>query len=132
VASKGFDIGTEGLRDFRRYLRKLEPELDKQLAKESKAIIGRVAAEAKGNAPFLTGALGRSYRPFVTTRGAGIRSRLPYAGVHEYGGKISPRGTPIEIRRSLPITRAVEHNTDRIVDGFGDAVEQAADAAGWH
>jgi hypothetical protein len=52
--------------------------------------------------------------------------------VIEYGGTISPRGTDITIKRSEPVTRAVQRQTDTIVDAFGDAVERAADKTGWH
>lgn len=130
--AKDVAVHTEGWRELRRDLRKFEPEIDKQLRKNVGAIIGSsVVAAASAAAPRRTGALAASYRPFVTQRGAGVRSKLPYAAVHEYGGTISPQGTPITIRRSAPITRAVERLTDRIVDAIGDAVEQAADATGW-
>jgi hypothetical protein len=131
VARAGTTVNTDGLRDFRRDLRRLEPEVDKELRGELRDAVGKVAAIAALLAPRRTGTLARSYRPFVTQRTAGIRSTLPYAPVIEYGGTISPRGTDILIRRSEPVTRAVQRETDRIVDEFGDAVERAADQTGW-
>lgn len=130
--AKSFDVRTDGLREFRRDLKRLEPETDKQLRQELREVAAGVAAEASATAPRRTGRLAGSYRPFVTMRTAGIRSRLEYAGVIEYGGTISPKGTPIEIRRYEPITRAVERRTDRIVEQFSDAVERAAENVGWH
>jgi hypothetical protein len=128
---KDFAVKTEGLRQFRRDLKRLEPEVDKQLRKETREIAARVAVEAAATAPRRSGALARSYRPYVTQRGAGVRSRLPYAGVIEYGGTISPRGVPITIKRHAPVTGAIERQTERIVEAIGDAVERAADSAGW-
>jgi hypothetical protein len=130
-ARGGFEVRTEGLRDFRRDLKRMDPQLDKELRVELRDAVVKVTARAALLAPRRTGALAKSYRPFVTQRQAGIRSSLPYAPVIEYGGTISPRGTDIVIKRSEPVTRAVERETDEIVDAFGDAVERAADKTGW-
>jgi len=124
-------VGTDGLRELRRDLKKLDNDLAKGLTRELREEVAKVASEAGTLAPRLTGALADSYRPFVTARAAGIRSRLAYAPVHEYGGTISPRGADIVIKRSEPVTRAVIRQTDAIVDGFGDAVERSARKAGW-
>ena len=128
----GFAIETDGLREFRRDLKRLSPELDKELRGELKEAAGRVAREASTLAPRRTGRLAGSYRTSVTLRSASIRSRLPYAQVIEYGGTIEPKGAPIKIERSLPVTRAVLRQADRVVHEFGDAVERAADKTGWH
>jgi hypothetical protein len=131
MARQDFQVSTDGLRDFRRDLRRLEPEVDKELRKELRQAVAIVAARAASLAPRQSGTLARSYRPFVTQRSAGIRSSLPYAPVVEYGGEISPRGTPIRFARRLPVTTAAEQYADRLVDEFGDAVERAADRTGW-
>jgi hypothetical protein len=125
-------IQTRGLRDFRRDLKKLDRNLDKELRDEFKDIARDVTYEASLLAPRQTGALAASYKPFVTLKGAGVRSNLPYAPVIEYGGKIRPRGVDITIKRSAPVTRAVLRQQDRIVERSGDAVEDAARRAGWH
>jgi hypothetical protein len=124
-------VNTEGLREFRRDLKRLDPELDRQLRGELRDAVAKVAAQAALLAPRRTGTLAKSYRPFVTQRTAGIRSSLPYAPVIEFGGTISPRGTPITFRRAEPVTRAVMREADEIVESFGDAVERAADKTGW-
>jgi hypothetical protein len=131
MARGGFEVRTEGLRDFRRDLKRLDPQLDKELRDELKVAVTRVAVRAAATAPRRSGRLARSYRPFLTMRGAGVASTLPYAPVIEYGGTISPRGTPIKIRRYEPVTRAVEADANRIVEQFGNAVERAADRTGW-
>lgn len=128
----GVRIQADGLREFRRDLRKLDMETDVALRKELREAAGTIAHEASLLAPRRTGALAASYRPFTSLKGAGVRSKLPYAGVHEYGGVISPRGTDIRIRRSLPVTRAVIREQDAIVESLGDAIERAADRAGWN
>lgn len=129
--AKNFAVNTTGLREFRRDLKRIGPELDKELRVELREAVNTVAAQAAATAPRKTGRLAASYRPFVNLRTGGVRSRLPYAGVIEYGGTIRPRGTDITIRRYAPITRAVEQQTERIVEQFGDAVDRAAHRAGW-
>jgi phage gpG-like protein len=127
VARDGVTVSTDGLRDFRRDLRRLEPEVDKELRKELRQAVAVIAARAAQIAPRQSGALARSYRPFVTQRSAGIRSALPYAPVIEYGGTISPRGAEIRFAQRLPVTTAVEQYADRLVEEFSDAVERAWD-----
>lgn len=129
--AKVFAVRTEGLREFRRDLRRLDPALDRELRIELRESIIKVAAQAALLAPRRTGELAASYRPYVRQNAAGIRSALPYAPVIEYGGTIRPRGVPIEFKRSLPVTRAVLREADTIVESFGDAVERAADKTGW-
>jgi hypothetical protein len=127
----GFTVSTDGLREFRRDLKRLDPALDRELRGELRDAVVKVAARAALLAPRRTGALAKSYRPFVTQRSAGIRSSLPYAPVIEFGGTIAPRGTDITFRRAEPVTRAVMREADEIVESFGDAVERAADRTGW-
>jgi hypothetical protein len=111
---KDFDVHVDGLRDFRRDLKKTDAEAAKALQRELKEAVGRVSIEAAATAPRKTGTLARSYRPFTRGNIAGVRSPLPYAGVIEFGGTITPKGAPVLIRR------------------FGDAIEQAARRAGWN
>src|SRR5215216_402629 len=117
--AKDFAVRTEGLTELRRGLRRMAPEVNRQLTRELRTAVGIVVAEAAATAPRRTGALARSYRPFVRGTTAGIRSTLPYAGVIEYGGTISPRGTEIRIRRYQPVSRAVERQAGQIVEQFG-------------
>ena len=98
-------IDIKGMRQFRRDLKQLDNEVDKRLRGELREIAADVAAEAAVLAPRRTGALAASYKPFVTQRGAGVRSRLPYAPVIEYGGTIRPQGRA-DRDRSLPARHA--------------------------
>jgi hypothetical protein len=126
------EIRVDGLRQLRRDLKELGGTVDKGLTRQLRYEVGKVATEAGNLAPFDSGQLAASYRPFVTQRTAGVRSRLPYAPVIEYGGTIRPRGVDITFARSEPVTRAVLRTADEIVDGFTAAIERAARSAGWH
>lgn len=132
MASRDSGVRLEGFREFRRDLRKLEPEVEKQLRADVKVIAARIALEARGAAVKRTGKYAASIRPYVTAKGASIGSRLPQAGVLHFGGTIRPRGVDITITARPVISTAVDRQTDRIVDEMGDAIERAATRAGWH
>ena len=124
-------IHTEGLREFRRDLRKFAPEVDRVLRADINIAAGRVLIEARGDAPMRTGALARSLKKSVTVRGASIYSTLPYAGVVHWGGTITPRGVPIVFERTEYITKAVERHADTIEEDIANGVQRAALRAGW-
>ena len=121
-----------GFKEFRRDLKRLQPEAEKALRKDIKAAAGKVALAAQATAPRVTGAYAKSIRPYVTARGASVGSRLPQAGVLHFGGTIRPRGVPITFPARPVISLALDRQTDRIVDDLGDAIEQAARRVGWH
>jgi phage gpG-like protein len=125
-------VYVEGLREFRRDLKRLEPETAKLLRADLKVVGVRIAAEARSQAVQRTGAYARSIRPYVTARGVSVGSRLPQAGVLHFGGTIRPRGVPITFPARPVVSEAVDRNTDRLVNEIGDAVEQAARRTGWH
>jgi hypothetical protein len=127
-------VVVQGLREFRRDLKRLEPAVEKELRKDIKLVAARVAVEASAAARSFsrTGAFAASIRPYVSGTKAQIGSRLPQAGVLHFGGTIRPRGVPIVFKPRPVVSLAVDRNTDRIVDGIGDAVEQAALRVGWH
>lgn len=128
----GQGVRIEGLREFHRDLKKLEPEVAKDLRKDIKAAAKRVATQAAAAAPSVTGKYAKSIRPYVTVRGASVGSRLPQAGVLHFGGTIRPRGVPIVFPARPVVSDALDKQTDRLIDEFGDAVENAARRAGWH
>lgn len=127
-------VVVEGLKEFRRDLKRLEPEADKELRKDIKKVAAGVAVAASAGAQSFakTGAFARSIRPYVSGTKAQIGSRLPQAGVVHFGGTIRPRGVPIVFKPRPVISIVVDRETDRIVDGMGDAIEQAARRVGWH
>lgn len=124
-------VRVTGLRELRRDLKKLPGQSNRELSKELREAVLPVVVRAKALAPRRTGALVASLKPFALGTRAGVRSRLPYAPVQHWGGTISPLGTPIRIRRTEFITRAIDEMDDRIVDELGDAVERAAKKLGW-
>jgi hypothetical protein len=126
------EIRVEGLREFQRDLKRLEPETAKLLRADIRATAARVAVEARANAPRLTGRYAKSIRPYVTAKGVSIGSRVPYAGIVHWGGTIQPRGVPITFPARPVISDAVDHNADRLINELGDAVETAAHRTGWH
>ena len=128
----GVRVEVEGLAKLRRDLRRMQPAALKEIRGVLRDAAGVVAADAARNAPRLTGALAKSIRPGTSGNRAFVRSRLPYAGVHEYGGRISPQGTPISIKRSAFIARAIEAKQEQIVDELGDGIERVATKHGWH
>lgn len=131
MARGEYAVKVNGLAELRRDLRRLEPATLKEIQRTLKGAADVVAREAALLAPRRTGALAASYKPYTRGNRAGVRSNLPYAAVHEYGGTISPRGADILIRRSEPITRAVERQADTVVREIGDGIERAALQSGW-
>ncbi len=119
-------IQIEGLAQLRRDLRAIDAGLSRELNVELRQTVNIAARDAATLAPRRTGKLARSYKPFTRGNIAGVRSPLPYAPVNEYGGTIRPRGVPIDIRRSQPVSRAVERNADRIAEELGDRIEDLA------
>lgn len=119
-----------GLREFRRDLRKLDTEADKEL-REGIRDAARTTLD-RADVPVRSGALKRSLKISVTARQVSIYSLLPYAPVVHWGGEIEPRGVPIRFPRTEFITKAVEAGADRLVEDIGDSVERAAKRAGWH
>lgn len=125
-------VQVNGLREFRRDLRRMRPQVDKELLAAIKAGSEKVAITAGAMAPRRSGALAHSIRAYVSGPVASVGSPLPYAGVVHFGGVIRPRGTPILFRRNEFITQAIRDHADEIVEDIGDAVEDAARRAGWH
>jgi phage gpG-like protein len=127
-------VRVEGLRDFRRDLKRLEPEVEKLLRADIRLIAAGVATEAQVAARSFarSGAYARSIRPYASGMKAQVGSKLPQAAVLHWGGTIRPRGVPITFKPRPVISEALDRNTDRIVNRFGDAVELAARRVGWH
>jgi phage gpG-like protein len=125
-------IETHGVKEFQRDLRRMQPEVAKELRQEIKAGAGPILASARLSAPKLSGTLARSIKLSVTARGVSIYSTVPYAPVVHWGGTISPRGVDITFARTEFITKSVEARADELVDDIGDSVERVAERLGWH
>jgi hypothetical protein len=134
-------VRIEGLAALRRDLRGMTADVrrDVRLALKGGAeLVARDAGPlaARGTRPIPADRrprtrLADSFRAGTSGDVAVVRSRLAHAGVHEFGGTISPRGTPIKIKATPAATRALERNEERIVDAVGDAFDAVALRHGW-
>jgi phage gpG-like protein len=125
-------VRVDGLAQLRRDLRKMQPDTLKEVRGVLKHSAEIVAATARARAPRRTGRLAASIRATTAGNRAVVRSPLPYAAVHEFGGTIRPRGAPIRIRRSEMVTGALERNRDRIANALLDGLDDVARRHGWH
>lgn len=131
MADRDVGVRVEGLREFRRDLKRVSPAVDKGLGVEIKKAAENVAREARANAPRRTGAYADSIRVYATRGGASVGSRLPQAGLLHWGGTIRPRGVPITFARRAVVYEAAERQANRIAERVGDAVDVAARRNGW-
>lgn len=100
MANRGISADIPELRRFMRNLRKIEPEVAKATNRRFRAAAGKVANDAAGRAPKRSGRLARSIKPSVSTRtGAAVRSPLPYAAIHEYGGRHRVHGKNVWVHQ---------------------------------
>lgn len=82
-------VDTRALADLRRRLKRVEPEVGKQLDRELRATARSVARVAASLSPRRSGALAGAWRPSVTARrGASVRNTKVYAAQHEYGKRV--------------------------------------------
>lgn len=91
-------IKVEGMWEFRKALRAVDTDLPKLLRKGLNTVAEQVADETASRVPVRSGALRDSIRPLSTQSEGRVvmgRARVPYAGWIEFGGTISPRGTPM-------------------------------------
>lgn len=132
MADRDLAVRVDGLRELRRDLRKQQPDTLKQLRLAVKAAAEIVAVRARARAPQRSGRLAKSIRAGTSGDKGVVRSRLPYAGVHEFGGVIRPKGAPIQIRRSAMVYGALDSERDRVVEALADGIDRAARRNGWH
>lgn len=131
MAQRDYTVNVQGLTELRRRLRATDVGALGAVQSTLRRAAGLAAEEASRLAPRRTGALAGSYRPFARGNIAGVRSRLPYAGVIEFGGTISPRGAEIRFERSEPVTRAIEHERDAIERTLVGDFDAMARRNGW-
>src|SRR5436190_13452137 len=116
-------VRVEGLAELRRDLRRMQPDTLKEVREVLKHSAEIVAANARTRAPRQTGKLAASIRAGTAGNSAVVRSRLPYAAVHEFGGTIRPKGAPILIKRREMVTGALASRTEAIVDALADGID---------
>lgn len=76
------------IRKTMKELRRIEPEAAKDCRRQFRALAKKVALDARGRAARKTGALSKSVKPRVSSRGdASIYSSDPAARPNEFGGR---------------------------------------------
>jgi len=126
-------VKVEGLADIRKSLRKLERTgQSREVTRALKQGATLVATAAR---PFAahgkTGVLAAGWRAGASGNKAFVKNKVPYAGVHEFGGTIQPKGTAIKIKATPSATRALEAKEERIVALVSDAFDDLASRYGW-
>jgi HK97 gp10 family phage protein len=124
-------VRAPGLSKLRRDLKKIDRDLGREATRHVRRVANQVRDEARSRAPKKTGRLSKSIRTSVRSKGASIYSPEEYAGVHEFGGTISPKGTPIEIEGQRFIYGAIDEKADDVAEQLGDLLDHIADTNGF-
>lgn len=125
-------VRIEGYSQFRRDLRAIDRDLDKDLrASLKKAVEREVLPAAKALTPVRTGKLRESLKARASGNRVAVDSRLPYANVQHWGGNVG-RGKATHVRGTLFASRAVDARQEKIVDVVGDGIEDLARRHGFH
>lgn len=125
-------IEVEGLRELVRDLRRIDKDLGRAATTHLRKIARETRDEAARRAPVgkrpkpARERLSRSYRYSVTQRGASIYTIAPHGAVHEFGGVIKPRGTPITIRKAAPIYGAIAARRTAMEEELGELLDGIA------
>lgn len=131
-------VNVHGLADLRRALKRIDTDLDRDVRIELKALGESIAQVARNRAPIgpagdpHRGALRSSIKVSVRQKTASIYSKLPYAAVHEWGGSIRPKGTPIQIEGRHYIVSAIEDSHDLIERRLLNTLDAVVARAGFH
>jgi len=110
---KDLAIQVDGLSAFRRALKEVSPDAEKEFKTAIRNYGKRALTKARGNAPVRSGALRKSIKLSVTNREGAIYSNSPYARAQEWGSssressQVQPRGVPIGIPKTQMIGNAV-------------------------
>ncbi|MEY2580525.1 MAG: hypothetical protein QOE09_374 [Ilumatobacteraceae bacterium] len=119
-------IEIEGLKELTRALRKIDPELTKELKQANKDAAADVASVAQGLVPRRTGKLASSIRAGATIKSGVVRAgraKLPYARIVHFGNpKTRQRPQPF-------LYEALDHRRNEVGDAWAAAVERIIDKA---
>lgn len=124
-------VRVEGLANLRKTLRNTDKDALKMVQGVVAGAAQIVASEARTLAPRRSGRLAESIRGTTSGNKGIVRSRLPYAKVHEYGGTISPRGVPITIAPSKFVSRAINRKETAVTRALEVGFDQVARRNGW-
>lgn len=137
------EIGVEGLKELRRDLRKIDPELELERRQRFRAIGERLADEIRSKIDSVSGDAAASIRAGVSGNNAyiaGGKRSVPYFGWLDFGSRNPNVGAPRSVgpwahsgrgpdrgRYFLPV---IDRNRDRIADEALDAMNAAIQKAG--
>lgn len=131
-------VGLVGARSLRRDLNRMIPGTGKLVTGVLRETIQPLAADARSRAPVGTGEndphpgqLRDRLRGVAYSTNASIRDTLPYAPVHEFGGTIRPKGTPIKIEGKHFVYDAIDAQKDDIIAKLTEAFGPWARRYGW-
>ncbi len=128
-------VQAPGLSKLRRDLKKIDKDLARDATRHVREIAKGVRDEARSNlqerSKNPTGAMAKTVKHSVRARGASIYSDHPGSGVQEWGGTISPRGTPIEISGKAYMRGAVETKAGDVAEQLGDLLDVIANRNGF-
>jgi len=112
--SESFVVKVEGLRDLQAALKRVAPELAKQLRSETRKTLAPVITEAKSLAPERSGTLKRKIRIESLRFGTALAARAPYAPIIEFGKKRKSKGGEQTLTPKPFMLPAAHHQQERI------------------
>lgn len=124
-------IRVDGLTELRRRAKQTSKDAHKQVQQVTKRAAEIVAADARTLAPRRSGRLAASLKAGTSGSKGIVRSRLPYAKVHEWGGTIRPRGTEIKIKKSEYIGKALDRKQAAVQRELERGFADVARRNGW-
>lgn len=133
----GPQIAVEGLREFQRDVRKLQPELRREVPTALREATERVVLPvSRARTPRRTGRLAASERVVARGNSVSITSRLPYANVVHWGGSAGRGHSPsrpgaVRFKASLFAVRAVEDTAGRLVGEIARELDHVFRRNGW-
>lgn len=119
------------MQTFRKSVRDTDRGAMRMVQAVTKSAAQIVASDARTLAPRRTGALAESITATTAGHAGIVKSTLPYAAVHEWGGTIRPRGTPVHIKRSEYVGRAQDRNADKVRHALETGFAAVARSNGW-
>lgn len=138
ASSRDFtQVHIEGLRELKRDLRRLEPQVRAELRTEAfRKAANIVAAEARTLVPVRTGRLRASIKGTTSGFKGVVRSPLPYANVIHWGGTTGrghsrTRPGSVRVKGSFFITRALDRKRGQVEDQLLEGIHDVARRNGW-
>jgi hypothetical protein len=127
-------IDVAGIRNLARDFGLIDKSLRAALIKEIRNSGDKLRDEIRSSdaPPYKSGRLRSSVRTSVRGGSLSLYSREPYANVQHWGGTISPKGTPIKIRKTLFVYGPATKATPRITEEMAVLLDLTAVRYGFH